>query len=193
MPNTPKTPMDMYHAVIANLPTKTGRTLEEWVAIVREQGMTRPMVIVNWLKTEHQIGHSTAGIIANEALKPADFVELPPAELLARQYAGPKASLRPIFEAIAEAVAALGGDTRQEVRQQYVAFVRIRQFALAQPSTRTRMDLGLVLPGVAPAERLVAAGSFGSGRITHRVALATPADVDAAVLSWLRTAYQDNG
>jgi hypothetical protein len=38
-------------------------------------------------------------------------------------------------------------------------------------------------------DRLRAAGSFGSGRITHRVALAGPRDVDAEVKRYLREAF----
>ena len=66
---------------------------------------------------------------------------------------------------------------------------RPKQFAIVRPSTRTRVDVGLRLPGVAPGERLLEAGSFGSGSITHRVALATPGDVDAELEDWLRAAY----
>ncbi len=72
----------------------------------------------------------------------------------------------------------------------YVAFARARQFALVQPSTKTRVDLGLVLPGVAPSERLAASTNFGSGSINRRVALAAPADIDAEVEGWLRQAYE---
>jgi hypothetical protein len=62
-------------------------------------------------------------------------------------------------------------------------------FALVRPSTKTRVDVGLRLPGVAATERLRDAGSFGSGNITHRVALASPDEVDAELEGWLRDAY----
>ena len=83
-----------------------------------------------------------------------------------------------------------GGDVRIEPRQTYVAFARAKQFALVQPSTKTRVDLGLVLPGVAPSERLAASTNFGSGSINRRVALAAPADIDDEVEGWLRQAYE---
>jgi len=46
---------------------------------------------------------------------------------------------------------------------------------------------------VAATERLVDAGSFGSGNITHRVALGTVDDVDAELEGWLREAYEARG
>jgi hypothetical protein len=71
----------------------------------------------------------------------------------------------------------------------YVSLLRRRQFGLIQASTRTRIDLGLRLPGVAPTERLRAAGSFGSGVVTHRAGLTALDDVDDDVRGWLTTAY----
>ena len=191
----PNSPQDMMRAVIANLPAKTGRSFAEWVALTREQAITRLGLskngeVVSWLKRDHGLGHSTAFIIAAEALKPADYIAPTDDEIIAAQYAGVKAALHPIFERVLAYVTALGDDVRIEPRQSYVAFARAKQFALVQPSTRTRVDLGLVLPDVAPAGRLAASTNFGSGAINRRVALATPAEVDAEVEGWLRRAYE---
>lgn len=190
----PNTPQDMMRAVIANLPAKTGRSFDEWVTLIREQaiagrGMSKNGEVVTWLKREYGLGHSTAFILAAEALKPADYVAPTDEQLIDALYAGPKAALRPIFERVLAYVTALGGDVRIETRQSYVAFARAKQFALIQPSTRTRVDLGLVLPSVAPSGRLAASTNFGSGSINRRVALATPDDVDAEIEDWLRQAY----
>jgi hypothetical protein len=43
--------------------------------------------------------------------------------------------------------------------------------------------------GAETTERLLDAGSFGSGTITHRVALTAPEEVDAELEGWLRDAY----
>jgi hypothetical protein len=114
----------------------------------------------------------------------------PVADQFAAQYAGAKAALRPIYDRHAEAATALGSDVTLEPRKTYVALVRGRQFGLIQPSTKSRVDLGLKLPGVEPTERLQAAGNFGSGQITHRVALTSESEVDGEVLGWLKAAYE---
>lgn len=190
----PNSPQDMMRAVIANLPAKTGRGFDEWVALTREQaidqlGMSKNGEVVDWLKREYGLGHSTAFILAAEALKPADYVAPTDEQLIEAQYAGAKAALRPIFERVLAYVMTLGDDVRIETRQSYVAFARAKQFALIQPSTKTRVDLGLVLSDVAPSGRLAASTNFGSGSINRRVALATPADVDAEIENWLRHAH----
>jgi predicted transport protein len=114
----------------------------------------------------------------------------PAADQFAAQYAGAKAALRPIYDRLAEAATALGSDVALEPRKTYVALARGRQFGLIQPSTKSRVDLGLKLPGVEPTERLQAAAGFGSGQITHRVALTSEAEVDDEVLGWLKAAYE---
>jgi hypothetical protein len=51
------------------------------------------------------------------------------------------------------------------------------------------VDLGLVLPGVKPQGRLEATKTVGGGRVTHRIALRSPKDVDAEAKRWLCEAY----
>jgi hypothetical protein len=139
-----------------------------------------------------QVGWEGVAMISVDEVWSA--VRFKPAEPLqdqfAAQYAGAKAGLLPLYQRLAEASQALGSDVRLETRKTYVALVRRKQFGLIQASTKNRLDLGLKLPGVAPTERLQAAGGFGSGQITHRVALTSLAEVDHEVLGWLKAAYE---
>jgi len=69
-----------------------------------------------------------------------------------------------------------------------VSVRRSKQFALIQPSTATRVDVGLILKKTPALGRLEESGSFNA-MFTHRVRLASPADVDAELIAWLRQAY----
>ena len=73
-----------------------------------------------------------------------------------------------------------------------VSLRREKQFALVQPSTRTRVDLGISLRGKEPEGRLEASGSFNA-MVSHRVRLESPADVDAEVKAWLEEAFEAAG
>jgi len=55
--------------MIANLPAKTGKTLEEWVAILRAQGPAEQKQWADWLKATHGLGHFQARLVATEAKK----------------------------------------------------------------------------------------------------------------------------
>ena len=184
-----RTPQEMREAIARNLPEKTGRSLEEWVELVRAQGPEARKDRVAWLKQEYKLGHGQASTVAEAAAKPIGYAELTPEERLAAQYEGPKAALRPIFDKLLTAVKELGNDITVNPLQTYTAIIRRRQFALIQPSTGTRVDLGLVLPGIEQTPRLQTAGGLGNVRTTHRVALESPDDVDDEVLGWLKVAY----
>lgn len=185
----PSSPDGMRDAILANLAEKTGRDAAAWLALARDSGLTKRNALLDWLKHEYGLSHVRAQIVAEEALKPADFLPATPAALLAAQYAGARAGLRPIYGRVAALVMALGDDVTIAARQTYISFVRGRQFGVIQPTTASRVDVGVVLPGTPPTARLQPAGSFGSGRVTHRVALSSPADVDAELAGWLKAAW----
>jgi hypothetical protein len=100
-----------------------------------------------------------------------------------------KEPLRPILTRLTSIVEELGDDVGREQRPTHVAFSRGREFALLEPATSTRLDVGLALPGAEETERLRPAESFGSEGITHRVSLAHEDEIDAELTEWLRAAY----
>ena len=112
---------------------------------------------------------------------------------MAAMYGGKKKSLVPVHEAAVRVARKLGKDVVASARKTYVSLVRKRQFGAIQPSTIDRVDLGLVLPGVKAKGRLEATTTVGGGRVTHRLALRSPKDVDAEVRRWLKTAYDRDG
>jgi predicted transport protein len=143
--------------------------------------------MVAYLKSEHGLGHGYANSIALGARQVGDAT-LDSADLISAQYSGAKAGLRPIYDAVAAAVARLGRDVEISPKKTCVSFRRNKQFALIQASTATRVDLGINLKGEPVNTRLEASGSF-SAMVSHRVRLTSPKDVDAAVKGWLKQAY----
>lgn len=179
-------------SMIRNLEEKTGRSIEAWVALTKAMGDRKHGEIVKALKDEHGLTHGYANLVAHMAK--GVLAEGAPQgdDLVAAQYAGGKEGLRPIYDAITKAVAAFGGDVELAPKKAYVSLRRSKQFGLVQPTTKTRVDLGLNLKGVAPKGRLEASGSFNA-MCTHRVRLASAEDVDAEVVAWIKKAYSEAG
>ena len=183
-------PDDMMSAVSESMQARTGRSLEEWVTLVRSSGID-PLdqnAVRRWLKTEHGVPQNSQWAIADAAARTAGWVRPTVEEYVAGQYAGAKAALRPIYDAIAAAALELGDDVRVEGRGTYTPFVRRRQFAAVAPAARDRVDLGLRLTDPPATDRLVPANA--PGQATHKVALRTAAEVDAEVLHLLQVAYE---
>ncbi len=171
-----------------NIEAQTGRSVAAWSGIIAGQGLNKHGQIVAWLKADHGLSHGYANHIAKRALAtPVTAGEDPVAPL----FEG-KAALRPIYDALVSAAHALGDDVEIAPKKANVSVRSAKQFALLQPTTKTRLDLGLILKGVEPSGRLEASGSFNA-MFTHRVRLEGAADIDAEVLGWLRAAYEGAG
>jgi len=186
----PKSPEEMRKDMIARLPEKTGKSLAEWLEVIRASGQTKHGEIVKLLKDEHGVTHGYANQIALQALRPADAPAPGGNGLVDAQYAGPKAGLRPVYDALVALVRRFGSDVEFAPKKGYVSLRRAKQFALIQPSTATRVDVGINLKGQAPTARLEASGSFNA-MVSHRVRVASVADVDAELAGWLRRAYDN--
>ena len=184
-----KSPDEMAATMIANMKEKTGKTLAQWIAIAKKSGEGKHGAIVKHLKTQLGMTHGFAYLVAQKTLssdagsKPASGTDL-----VAAQYSGPKAELKPIYEAVIKTAKSLGKDIEVSPKKSYVSLRRNKQFALVQPSTKTRVDLGINLKDVAAKGRLEESGSFNA-MVTHRVRLGKPADVDKDVKAWLKKAY----
>ena len=173
-----------------NIAAQTGRTVAAWVEVLRGQGLDKHGQMLAWLKAEHGLGHGYANHLAKRALEAAAPRDAD--DPVAHLFGDDKAALRPLYDQVIASARSLGPDVEVAPKKLNVSLRRHRQFALVQPSTRTRLDLGLNLPGVAPAGRLEASGSFNA-MVSHRVKLAGPDDLDGEVLGWLRAAYDAAG
>jgi hypothetical protein len=183
-----KSPDDAVASMIANLNEKTGKDLAAWLKIASASKLAKHGEIVKHLKDQHGVTHGYAVLIAHKALEAAQGGPTGDDDLLEAQYAGAKAALHPIYERIVEAVRAFGGDVELAPKKGYVSLRRSKQFALVQPSTATRVDVGIQLKGVAASGRLEASGSFNA-MVSHRVRLTDASEVDAELVGWLRQAY----
>ncbi len=186
-----KSPEEMVASMIENLKEKTGKTLEQWVAIATKSKLAKHGEIVKFLKAEHEMGHGYANLVAQKTLE-AQSGSAPAGgdDLVEAQYAGAKAALRPIYDALIAAIGNFGGDVEFSPKKAYVSLRRSKQFGLIQPSTATRVDVGINLKGTPAKGRLEESGSFNA-MVSHRVRIEKKADVDAEVIGWLKKAYEN--
>ena len=189
----PTSPREMLDAIARNLPKRTGKTLEQWAKLVKSKAPRSTKERVDWLRSEHGLGGPTASVIvaAAEGRDLAATYEDSDA-LVDTMYSGGKAALKPIHEAALKAARALGKDVTASARKTYVTLSRKRQFAVIQPTTRTRVDIGFALPRVKPTARLKKTTTVGGGRITHCIACSKAKDLDAEVKKWLKIAYEED-
>src|SRR5580692_4143535 len=116
-----KSPEEMKAAMIAGLPEKTGKSLDDWLKIVRASKLTKHKPIVEFLKANHGLTHGFANMIALQALGSDSQTAGDTDALVNEQYSGAKAELRPIYEALLAAVKKFGPDVEVSPKKAYVS------------------------------------------------------------------------
>ncbi|MEP0972084.1 MAG: DUF5655 domain-containing protein [Balneola sp.] len=169
---------------------KTGKPLKHWIGVVKRKKFEKHGQIISFLKTEHGFTHGFANFVAHKS-RESDAGSYDADELVENQYSG-KEQLKPILDSILDIVKDFGDDVEVAPQKSSVSLRRKRQFALVQPSTKTRIDLGLKLDDAELTDRLEASGPFGT-MCTNRIQLTDHSQIDDEVIDWLRTAYEQAG
>jgi Domain of unknown function (DUF4287)/Domain of unknown function (DUF5655) len=147
---------------IRNIEATYGKPLDHWFAVIDASGLTKHNEVVAMLKADHGLAHGAAHRVS----------------LLARQRHGAGA-----------AAPSDPADFDIAPKKGYLSLRRRKQFAMVQPSTTSRIDLGLILPATTPPTgRLESAAKFNP-LFTHRVRITAATDLDNELRAWLATAY----
>jgi hypothetical protein len=184
---------------VAELKGKTGRSLDEWIALVRKSGPRDEKSRREWLKTEHKLGTNSAWWIAERADGKGTETGDPNAYLAAAEkyvdemFAGKKAALRPLYDRLLRIALDLAPDVKACPCQTIVPLYRKHVFAQIKPATNTRIDMGYALGARKAEGRLIDTGGYvKKDRITHRIPVSSAAGIDDEVQRWLRLAYEED-
>ena len=166
------------------MPSKTGKSLDEWKNILKTKSFEKHSEGVKYLKSEYNVTHGFANTIVT--LSKEDNII--PEDLVKSQYKG-KEDLIPIYEKLIKYLESLGTDVTITPKKGSVSIIRKRQFVLIKPATKTRIDLGFKLKDKPLTYRLENSGPFGT-MCTHRVKISEPAEIDNELKGWIKEAYE---
>lgn len=180
---------------IADLKSKTGKSLDEWLAHCKKSGPKDEKELRDWLKNEHKMGTNSAWWIAERSLGKGSDEDTPEKYLAAAEkyvetmYAG-KETLKPIYDRLLEMGLGIGPDAKACPCQTIVPLYRNHVFAQIKPTTKTRIDMGFALKDRKPTGRLLDTGGFAKkDRITHRIPISSLEEIDDEVEKWMKVAY----
>jgi hypothetical protein len=172
---------------LKNIESRTGRNMAQLRTLIANSGLAKHGEIRSWLMAELGLGYGDANTVVTLAKQP----ELPAADdPLDAIYTGAKAGLRPLHEAVMARIRALG-PFEIAPKKTYLSLRRKKQFAMLGPATKDQVELGLNAKSLPPHARLKALPP--GGMCQYSVRLATPAEIDATLDGWLRTAYDGAG
>lgn len=201
MARTKQSPYSVHPSVammqkwVAELPEKTGKSLDEWVQLVSEEGPPTEKERRQWLKKKFKLGTNASWWIAERSVGKGKEDSDPEAYLRAAEgyvnvmFSGAKAKLRPLYEKLLELGLSIGKDVKACPCKTIIPLYRRHVFAQIKPATSTRIDFGFALGNMKAEGRLIDTGGFAKkDRITHRIAITKIDEIDD-VRKWLKTAY----
>jgi len=176
-----------FASVRANLERETGKTLEQWVELVRREcPETRPKARNDWLKATYGIGQNRAATIFGVAF-PAEMGWDDAAGLRAALWSDPASTA--ILTALEAAIADLP-DVVTGQRKGYTAWSRKSQFAAAKPLKNGGVVLGLALTPDASPGLAEPRNEGWSERLKAKLVLSAANAVDDTVQALLRAASE---
>ena len=183
---------------ISELKQKTGRSLAEWLRLVKKEGPPDEKQRRNWLKTKFGLGTNYAWWLAERSVGKGEEMGDADAYLKAAEryvdemFAGKKEHLRPIYDALLKVGLSTGKDVKACPCQTIVPLYRHHVFAQIKPTTLTRIDFGLALGDTKKIpQRLINTGGYEKkDRITHRFEITSLKDINDEVKKWLKIAYE---
>ena len=165
-----------------NIEKKTGRSLAELSALAAASGLSKHGQLRDYFKAELALGHGDANALvhfvqqsdgsrAAEGKGEEDVVD----EL----YAGKKAHLRPIHDALWPGIVALG-DFEALPKKNYLSLRRQKQFAMVGPATTSRVEVGLNVKELPANDRLIEQPK--GSMCNYVVRLTDPSEVDGELM-----------
>ena len=171
-----------------HIETKTGKTLAQLRAVIAQSGLAKHGEVRAMLMQRLGLGYGDANTLAHAAkAEPAAAAAGDPLDAI---YAGNKAALRGMHEAVMAKIAAIG-EFEIAPKKTYVSLRRKKQFAMLGPATASQLELGLNAKSL-PADARLKAMPAG-GMCQYAVRLSSPAEIDAKLLAWVRAAFDAAG
>ena len=178
---------------IDNIQKKTGKSLDELAAIVKKSGLTKHGEIRDMLKEKLGLGHGDANTLVHVVLrsdgtraaegKPVDAV-------LDEIYTGAKAGFRPIHEKLMNEIARFG-EFEVAPKKGYISLRRKKQVAMIGPRTNTRFEVGINAKDFKKRARLLEQPK--GSMCNYIVNLTDVKEVDAELVTWLKSAFEQAG
>ena len=180
---------------LANIEEKTGKTLDDFRAVIARSGLEKHGEIRSMLKEQFGLGHGHANTVTHLALKSdgasaAKAKGLSDDDVLAGIYVGKKEHLRPVHDRVLELLTALG-EFEVAPKKAYVSYRRKKQFAMVGPKTNSQVEVGLAAKELPDDPRLKAMPKGSMCAYTTRIG--SVEEVDDALATWLKVSYDEAG
>lgn len=178
----------MRDMMVRLLQERTGENLDTWNQKIKRQDPKDSKALEVWLEKQGVTGYSRSLLVMERFGYPDDLLASAN-DLVGAQYKD-RPNLRSIYDSIVAATAAVG-EVEVQARKTYVSLLTPRRtFARIQPTTKSRVDLGLRIEGVRLGGRLQKSTIHETMQV--QIGISSVEEVDSEVLSLLERAHVQN-
>lgn len=179
---------EMENGMMVQLVEKTGKSLEDWKTHLAAKAFEKHGEIMKHLKGDFNITHGYANLIAHKFLKSDSNSNDNKEELALAPYKG-KEHFLPVYEELRGFIETLGTDVEFAPKNTYMSVRRKKQFALLQPATKTRYEIGIHLKGI-DTPSSIPLNPKSNAMLSHLVCLEEGEKISDEVKEWIRMAYE---
>jgi len=182
-----------FQTQLDNIQKKTGKSLDELATIIKKSGLIKHGEIRDYLKRELSLGHGDANALVHTVLQ-SDGQRAAEGkatdDVLDEIYAGAKAGMRPIHDALMKHIGRFG-EFEIVPKKGYVSLRGKKQFAMIGPKTNTRFEVGINAKDFKKNARLL---EQPKGSMCNYIVNVTDAkEVDSELIAWIKSAYESAG
>lgn len=183
-----KTSGEFEQEFIQTAKEKTGKTLEQWLPVVKKSGLSRQMEITNWLKAEHGLNHLQAQLLAGLYLNNGKPVYQNESSLLDNQFTRCE-EMRPLYGSVSEMILKHFPDAQVIPKKTYVSFTATREFAAINIKPK-EIRLGIDLGDMSFTETIQKTKLSGPmPRISHMAVITDMKQFDKKLIEYLQLSY----
>ncbi len=167
---------------------KTGKSVNEWLPLIKKSGLMKTMEIANWLKTQHGFNHMQATLLAGLYLNNGKPVYQDETSLLENQFVK-CASMRPLFDKLEKLILKNFNSAQLIAKKTYLSFTETREFAavnIKPNELRVGLDLG-EMPFSDFIQKSKLSGPMP--RMSHMVVISSADELNDQLLNYLQQSY----
>lgn len=173
---------------ISTTEERTGKSLDQWMGILRRSGLSKKEYIIELLKEEYILNHLQASLLTGLYFNEGKPVYIERESLLEDKFSYCK-SARQLFDSIAEKIFNQFYDAKLIPKKNYLSFTGIREFAAIDvklDALRVGMDLGDLrfTDDLKPSEI-----NGANSRISHMIIISAGKQFDQITNQCLRLSY----
>jgi predicted transport protein len=183
-----KTSGELETEFIETAKAKTGKTLQEWLTLVKASKIQKQNDILEWLKKGHGLNHMQSQFVAGIFLNNGNPVYGNENALLENQFVKCP-DMRSLFDAVSEKIVSEFQGTQLIPKKTYLSFTAVREFAAINVKPK-EIRLGLDLGEVPFTEGLQKSKLTGTmPRISHMIILADIKQFDSKTKQLLEQSF----